>query len=89
MNRGCLQVFDESGESGCPFVFVFWVDRGSVPFMDKYSAKKTYRSWSSLMDFPVSSMLEIWVLANTSGMISRYMFWLQRSRSKWPVSRSR
>ena len=40
MNRRCLQVFDESGESGCPFVFVFWVDRGSVPFMDKYSAKK-------------------------------------------------
>ena len=40
MNRGCLQVFDESGEFGCPFAFVFWVDRGSVSLMDKYSAKK-------------------------------------------------
>ena len=33
-------MFDESGEFGCPFAFVFWVDRGSVPLMDKYSAKK-------------------------------------------------
>ena len=89
MNGGCLQVFDESGESGCPFVFVFWVDRGSVPFMDKYSAKKTYRSCISLTDLLVSSMPEVQVLANTSGVISRYMFWLQRSWSKWPVSRSR
>ena len=82
-------MFDESGESGCPFAFVFWVDRGSVPLMDKYSAKKTYRSCISLTDLLVSSMLEIRVLANTSGVISRYMFWLQRSWSKWPVSRSR
>ena len=81
-------MFDESGESGCPFMFVFWVDRGSVPFIDKYSAKKTYRSWTSLTDLPISSMLEIRVLVNMPGMISRYMFWLQRSRSKLPVSRS-
>ena len=42
----CLQVFDESGESGRPFMFVFRADRGSVPFKDKifYKKKKTYRS---------------------------------------------
>ena len=87
--EGCLQVFDESGESGCPFMFVFRADRGSVPFMDKiFYKKKTYRSWSSLTDLPVSSILEIRVLANTSGVISRYMFWLQRSRSKRPFVKS-
>ena len=36
----CLQVFDEGGESGCPFMFVFRADRGSVPFMDKIFYKK-------------------------------------------------
>ena len=72
----CLQVFDEGGESGCPFMFVFGADQGSVPFMDKiFYKKKTYRSWSSLTDLPASSILEIRVLANTSGVISRYMFW--------------
>ena len=82
-------MFDESGESGCSFMFVFRADRGSVPFKDKrLYKKKTYRSWSSLTDLPVSSILEIRVLANTSGVISRYMFWLQRSRSKRPFVKS-
>ena len=81
-------MFDESGESGCSFMFVFWVDHGSVPFMDKYSAKKTYQSRIPLTDLPISSMLEIRVLVNIPGMISQYMFWLQRSVSKLPVSRS-
>ena len=82
-------MFDEGRESGCPFMFVFRADRGSVPFKDKiFYKKKTYRSWSSLTDLPVSSILEIRVLANTSGVISRYMFWLQRSRSKRPFVKS-
>ena len=33
-------MFDESGESGCPFMFVFGADRGSVPFMNEIFYKK-------------------------------------------------